>query len=49
MMKANQHFILNLCKKDQLGWYWYGRKYALRVDLQGVMKMLTSVLTVNTI
>ena len=36
MMKANQHFILNLCKKDHLGWYWYGRKYALRVDLQGV-------------
>ena len=33
MMKANQHFILNLCKKDHLGWYWYGRKYALRVDL----------------
>ena len=36
MMKEDQHFILNLCKKDHLSWYWYGRKYALRVDLQGI-------------
>ena len=36
MMTEERHFILNLCQKDDLGWYWYGRNYALRVDLQGV-------------
>jgi hypothetical protein len=35
MMTENKHFVLNLCDDDVLGWYWYGRKYALRVDLQG--------------
>jgi hypothetical protein len=35
MMTENKHFILNLCNDDVLGWYWYARKYALRVDLQG--------------
>ncbi|MEL0175995.1 MAG: hypothetical protein VW851_05530 [Cryomorphaceae bacterium] len=34
MMTENKHFILNLCNDDVLGWYWYARKYALRVDLQ---------------
>ena len=35
MMTENKHFVLNLCNDDVLGWYWYARKYALRVDLQG--------------
>lgn len=35
MMTENKHFVLNLCNDDALGWYWYARKYALRVDLQG--------------
>lgn len=35
MMTENKHFVLNLCNEDILGWYWYSRKYALRVDLQG--------------
>lgn len=32
----NKHFIINLCKDDTLAWYWYTRKYALRVDLKGI-------------
>ncbi|MAZ96767.1 MAG: hypothetical protein CMP53_04515 [Flavobacteriales bacterium] len=36
MMTEDKHFILNLCEKKYLGWYWYSRNYALRVDLQGV-------------
>jgi len=35
MMTENKHFVLNLSNDDVLGWYWYARKYALRVDLQG--------------
>ncbi len=35
MMTENKHFVLNLCNDETLGWYWYARKYALRVDLQG--------------
>ena len=38
MMTENKHFVLNLCNDDVLGWYWYARKYALRVDLQGTYK-----------
>lgn len=35
-LTQNKHFVINLCKEDALSWYWYTRKYALRVDLQGI-------------